>query len=233
MSKGYNSDFNSGSWTTKFVDVQLNFTNNSTGKKVFDWFFTVAGKRDRIPVEVKAFNNGSDVWFEASAPYVAEKVRSSDINDLKEEIFRKLTEQVTLLTNIEWADWYEIVVSGDNSDFTDSRHSSLGANLKIQVNKLKRGVDPETGRVLTIISGSVTDFPEPSSIDAPDETVSGYRTGSASEKSYIPATEENRAAIDDILSRMQTLRHSIADLLSQDKVEHSLVSDGLKALPRP
>lgn len=232
MSDRYNSNFNN-TWTTEPVSVYLNFTNNQTGKKVFEWLLSVAGKRERIPVEVKAFNNGTDVWFEASADCLPAKVRHSDINLLKDEVLAQITEQVNLLSNVEWEDWFEVIVTGANSDFNDSRHSALGADLKIQVNKLKRGIDPVTGRVLTIIQGSVTDFPKPQSIESEDKSISGYRIGSRAERSYVPATAENRIAIDSILDRMEELRLSIAGLLSQEKVESSLETGVLKALPRP
>lgn len=232
MSKGYNSDFNNN-WATDFVKVELNFTSNSTGKKVFDWNFAVAGKRDRIPVEVKAFNNGSDVWFEASGAHLPERMKNTDINALKEDVLTVLTQQVTLLTNVQWEDWFEVIVMGDNSEFTDSKHSALGANLKIQVNQLKRGVDPVSGKVLTIINGTVTDFPQPTALDGGDTSANGYRIRSAAERSYIPATAENRRSIDNILSRMAELRNSIAGLLSQGNIEVSLVNDVLRALPKP
>ncbi len=217
------------------VSVNLNFSSSSTGKKVFDWQFAVAGKRDRVPVEVKAFNNGNDVWFEASCGLLIEKVRHTDINELKRQVHTILTSQITLLTNVEWEDWFEVVVKGDNSDFTDSKYSALGADLKIQVNRLKRGVDPATGRVLTVVNGAVTDFPNPARLTEDDGSTSmgGFRWRDVAERSYIPATEENRQAIDHILSRMQELRHSIADLLSQENIEESLVRDVLQALPKP
>jgi hypothetical protein len=233
MTKGYNSNFPNG-WSTGMVAVNLNFSSTSTGRKVFDWYFSVAGKRDRIPVEVKAFNNGGDVWFEAEVPHLLDKVRATDINILKEEITERLAAQVNLLTNVEWEDWFEVVVTGDNSDFDDSKYSALGANLKIQVNKLKRGVDPETGRVMTIINGAVTDFPISTRLSDDENTrMSGFRVRDTAERSYIPATVENRRAIDDILSRMEELRNSVADFLSQENIEESLGSDVLLALPRP
>jgi hypothetical protein len=232
MARGYNSDFNN-KWKTEMVGVQLNFTNNQTGKKVFDWTFSVAGKKDRISVEVKAYNNGTDMWFQASGPHIPEAVKSTDINALRSQVQDILTEQVTLLTNVEWEDWFEVIVNGDNSDFNDSRYSALGANLKVQVNRLRRGIDPQTGRVLTVNNGAVTDFPQPSSIDDPEVTVNGFRTGSSVEKSYIPATPENRAAIDDILLRMQTLRNSIAVFLSQDNITDTLDQNLMKVLPKP
>ncbi|MBY3155502.1 hypothetical protein HFO56_24555 [Rhizobium laguerreae] len=232
MNKGYNSNFNN-KWSSEMVQVQLNFTNTSTGKKVFEWSFSVPGKRDRIPVEVKAFNNGSDVWFQANGPHLTGEIKSSDINQLKRAVLERLTEQVNLLTNVEWEDWFEVVVKGDNSDFTDSKHSALGADLKIQVNRLKRGVDPATGRVFTVINGSVTDFPAPKRLSDDASMIGGYRSGDVAEISYIPATEENRRAVDNILSRMQELRTSIADLLSQENINESLVTDVLRALPGP
>ncbi|MCZ7860775.1 hypothetical protein O9X98_05095 [Agrobacterium salinitolerans] len=244
MSKGYNSNFNNN-WGKEYVSINLNFSSASTGKKVFEWLFFVVGKRDRIPVEVKAFNNGNDVWFEASSQYLPGGVKSSDINELKKVVQDRLTAQVTLLTNIEWEDWYEVVVTGDNSDFDDSRYSALGSDLKIQVNQLKRGIDPATGRELTIINGAVTDFPTPSRLDDEPETITSgsfadtftdtfkVRIRGQAERSYIPATEENRRAIDSILSRMEELRTSIAGLLSQDNIEDSLEQDVLKALPGP
>jgi hypothetical protein len=232
MTKGYNSNFNNH-WGTEMVRAELNFTNTSTGKKVFEWTFRIPSKRDRIPVEVKAYNNGSDVWFQATGPHLVGEIKSSDINELKRVVQECLTEQVDLLTNLDWEDWFEVVVTGDNSNFTDSKYSALGADLKVQVNRLKRAVDPETGRVLTVINGSVTDFPEATRLSDGAPTHSGFRIGNVAEKSYIPATDENRRAIDNILSRMQELRESIADFLSQDNITESLEKDVLKALPGP
>jgi hypothetical protein len=232
MSKEYNPNFNNH-WGTEMVRTELNFTNGSSGKKVFEWTFRVPGNRDRIPVEVKAYNNGTDVWFQAFGPHLVGEIKSSDINELKRVVQERLNEQIDLLTNVEWEDWFEVVVTGGNSDFADSKHSALGADLKVQVNKLKHGVDPATGRALTVINGAVTDFPEATRLADGPQMVSGYRVGSVAEKSYIPATAENRRAIDNILSRMQELRESIADFLSQENITESLEKDVLKALPGP
>lgn len=235
MGKGYNSEFNN-QWSREMVRVDLNFTSNSGGKKVFDWNFSVPGKRDWIVVEVRAMQREGDVWFEAANKYLPGGASSTDINELKREVTERLNEQMNLLTDVDWEDWYEVVVTGDNSDFDDNkRFSALGANLKIQVNQLKRGIHPGTGRVLTVNgNGAVMDFPSPRRLgDEETTSLSGFRTGDMSEKSYIPATAENRRAIDHILARMAELRHSIADLLSQDNIEDSLEKDVLKALPRP
>lgn len=229
MARGYNSDFNN-KWTNQMVTAQLNFTNASTGKKVFDWNFVVAGRQDRVPVEVKAYNNGTEMWFQATGPHIPEGVKATDINALRGRVQEILTEQVTLLTKIDWEDWFEVVVNGSNSDFDDSRFSALGANLKVQVNRLKRGVDPHSGRILTIINGTVTDFPQPTSLSEDEKNEEQIKLTSPAEKSYIPATDENRRAIDDILSRMQELRNGIADFLSQENIAESLEQNGLKAL---
>ncbi len=231
MARGYNSDFNNH-WGTRMVGVQLNFTNSATGKKVFDWHFDIAGKRERIPVEVKAYNDGANMWFQATGPHLPQGIKATDINELRQQVQENLTQQVTLLTNIEWEDWFEVIVDGDNSDFDDSRYSALGANLKVQVNRLKRGVDPNSGKVLTIINGAVTDFPNATRLSDDDATVGPYTVGKSKEKSYIPATDENRRAIDALLARMQELRNSIADFLSQENITETLGGNALPSLSK-
>lgn len=48
-----------------------------------------------------------------------------DINRLHQQVEAVLMEQASLLSGIAWEDWFEVIVKGSDSDFSDSLHSAL------------------------------------------------------------------------------------------------------------
>ena len=230
MSGTYNSRFNSGSHEAG-ARTQFNFTTSSTGNKVFEWTVRIPGLAKEIPVEIKSFNDGTEIWFEASSSSIKEKIRDTDIARLRTSVETYIEERAFLFTGIDWKDWLEVVVSGDNSDFTDSPYSSLGADLKIEVRRLKRGVVPGSDRIVTIMNGAVTAWPEAKSISQTGDTEGGIRLDEAKERSYVPETAENLAAINNIVGKMAELRMAVAGLLSQDGIERNLAAGLALALP--
>lgn len=231
MSESYNSKFSNGAPELK-ARTNFNFTSSSTGKKMFEWTVSLPGLEKPVVVEIKSYNNGGEIWFEAFSQSIKEKMRDTDIVRLKDAVESYLEERASLFTGIEWKDWLEVVVSGDNCDFSNSSYSSLGADLKINVRRLKRGVVPGTGRVVTISHGRVVDWPDPKSLATSGQaTEGGIRIDAAEERSYVPETEENVAAVRMILSKMAELRSSIAGFLSQNEIERSLARGTVPALP--
>jgi len=223
----YNPDFNNG-FRNEVGALGLDAPCRSGGKKVLTWEFRAKGSETVVPVTVFVEKCDEGLRFKASCDKLIGEFADPDINALHRSVEAALLDQAAALSGITWEDWFEVVVRGNNSDFEDSRYSSLGASLHIQVNRLKRGNHPVTGDAVTInTNGIVVAFPKATSItdSLPQE---GYLrlSNRPEERSYIPATLENRRALDEILDRMALLRDSMAGLLSQDKVVDKLAAVG-------
>lgn len=228
MNKAYNPDFYNA-FRTQVGALEVDAPARKDGKKAFAWQFVAAGSKEVIPVEVMLVTGEDGLTFKATCARLKSSFLASDIRMLHKAVEEALMEQVASMSAILWEDWYEVVVRGENSDFADSRYSALGGSLHIQVNQLKRGVHPATGKPMTINrNGVVVEFPTPSSLDlaSAGENVGSdnLRLEHAEERSYIPATDENRRALDELLRRMALLRSSMAMVLSQANVQERLAS---------
>lgn len=139
---------------------------------------------------------------------------------------------------IVWEDWLEIEVSPrDHSDDPDAGKFSVGLELTYRV--IKRGVDPRDGKAYTLTdssyAGNVIPFPLPKAAGVVDRNP---RTGKVVDNStgrdwyhareerdqfaYLPATPENRAALDDLIAKMHQLRDRLAGVLEQTVIAKQL-----------
>lgn len=236
MTDNYNPDFNREYFGSKVGALYTDGPQRSGGKKAFEWSFRYSAV-DKKPIGVDVYLMPGMI-FRASCPELkGEFLEHSDLKILHSLTERALLDRVDVLSDIVWEDWYQVEVSGANSDFKDSPHSSLGANLKINVINIKRGIHPRTGLPVTIGQhGCIAEFPSPTTIDMaePDQGdfyKGNYRAGrSRSERSYIPATPENTAALRDILGRMGELRSRLAEVLNHQEIQKTL-TDSRKLLP--
>lgn len=218
--KGYNPEFYNG-YKPEVGSLHNGLSGRSGGKKIFTWKFYAKGAEDR-PVEVAVTLLTRDgLKFSAYTSKLPTSLVDTDLDRLFRRVEQALLEQAEALSGIAWEDWFEVVVTGRDSGFDHSEYSALGASLKIQVNRLKRGIHPKTGEAVTINSnGYVTAFPTPKLIDDEGGRELGGRD--IGEYSYIPATPANRAALDSILNQMVILRLRLANVLSQACVQEKL-----------
>lgn len=206
--------------------------HRSGGKKVLEWQFRAKGRKDAIDVVVTVESGECGLRFKAACSQLPSPVVDTDINRLHGEVQRLLLEQVSPLSGIDWSDWFEVIVQGRRSEFSNSSQSCLGGEVMVSVSKIKRGVVRESGRVVTINrNGVVVDFPRPRSLaDGSIKVDTGlkisgqayYETDSEKERSYIPATEENLRALEDVIGMMGALRERLGELMSQDVVQERL-----------
>lgn len=217
---GYNSEFCNG-YRPEVGALHNGLSGRSGGKKIFTWKFYAKGAEER-PVEVAVTLLTRDgLKFSAYTSKLPAALVDTDLDRLFNRVEQALLEQAEALSGIAWEDWFEVMVTGSDSDFDHSKYSALGASLKIQVNRLKHGIHPKTGAAVTINrNGCVTAFPTPKLIDEPGEWKLGGRD--IGEYSYIPATPANRAALDGILNQMVILRLRLANVLSQSCVQEKL-----------
>lgn len=223
FTSGYESEAGSLSWDAP---------HRSAGKKVLDWSFTAKGRKEPITVAVSVERYDGGLRFKASSDSLAEAVVDSDINRLHQVVEKALLEQVDALAGIDWQDWLEVVVTGSSSRFDEGAHRTLGGEVKVVVNRLKRGVVRESGRVVTINrNGVVVDFPQARSIEDGSMRIdigikisghSYYETDGEKERSYIPATAENVLALQEVVGMMDALKTRLGQLLSQQAVQEKL-----------
>lgn len=232
--RGYNSEFANG-FKNEVGRLDTDPPRRSKGKKVFEWQFKAAGAPKPIPVDVYLTECAEGMQFKATSERLPYPVTDTDINRLRQQVESALLEQASALSGITWEDWFEVVVEGDNSDFTDSYYSAWGSRLHIQVNRMKRGSHPGTGKPMTINhNGIVVEFPQATSIREKPKTedFAGdvWLSEIPKERAYIPATAENKDALDEILKRMAMLRANLSSLLAHDTISESLL-DLNKHLP--
>lgn len=205
-----------------------NMSNRRDGKKILEWSFSAPGRKASVTVEVSIVTGKEGLHFVARAPELQPAVEGSDIQALYKDVELQLRLQVGSLANIAWEDWFEIKVSGGDSDFhADSPYAALGAELKVHVSRLARGIHPETGKLVTVNTNHVlVPFPAPRRFEenpgAAVDTLTGYRLNTPVEVAYLPATPENEAALRDILDRLRTLRVRMTDLMQQDGLQERL-----------
>ena len=209
------------------------FPSRRDGRKIATWRFTPSAPDER-PVDIDVFliALGGALILSARCAALPAPIEGSDIEQLRKDVWRALLEQSSLLTGIQWEDWLEVITDGRDSEF-DPTHGQ-GANLHIQVNRIKRGVDPVSGRELTIhAQGHVIDFARPAKLGGSESRSIGRLgefTERTPERAYVPDTPEVRAALDDIFSRMRALRARLARALSHEGIANALTANALPQL---
>lgn len=228
----------------------------SAGKVVDEWRFLSpfrthgdGPKPPALAVEIAIIKGEKDsIVFEARSPGLpGASLRDRDIESLRQRVEEALRFQHDMLTGVQWEDWLEIQVTGSHTDGSD--YQGIQANLQLKYSKLKRGVDPKTGKAYYIHSNNVViEFPLPKKAgerDPDEDLTESLRPGGRplklggrelnTEYSYLPATPENLAALQDLQSRVNELRLRMSAFLNQDTVQQSLanVASGMLALPAP
>lgn len=123
-----------------------------------------------------------------------------------------------------WEDWLKIEVHRQHI-----RKEDHGAGFHVEYEIIKRGLDPRSGRALTITNNDiVTDFPKPK---APgkvkrqrSEDDDDWNMGDEQQVAFLPATPENIAALDKIITAIDNARAKLELLLVQESIASTLAS---------
>ncbi len=206
------------------------FPTRREGRKIATWRYVPAQRQAQV-IEVDVSLVAADgLSFIAQCKQLPQPIQDSDIERLRAAVEQALDRQSSLLSGIVWEDWLEIITDGHAQDRPD-HHQGIGANLHIQVNPIKRGVDPRTGEILTVSEqGYVMAFPQATRLNRTTVHDGEWKiSDSTPERSYVPDTPQVRAAIEDIFTRMRDLRDALANALSSENVLHTIERN---ALPR-
>lgn len=209
-------------------ELDVHNPRTSLGKKVMAWDFKPVGTEKSYVIDV-AYHLDDDggMYFKATNDEIGLSQTDSDIELLRRSVEAELMLISVDIKSMQWEDWLAVGVSGSGSHFNDNKYTGMGAELKVEVQRLKRGWHEPTQRFVTIgRSGFVTNFPEPTQYVARETTSINdmeWLTGRAKpQTAYIPDTPENMAALTDIQTRLAALQDRLMALLHQDAILESM-----------
>lgn len=241
MSKDYEASYCSD-YTENVGTIHHGLACRAGGKKILEWSFTFSATKERVKIPVNILHAeeatrrspSKPMRFRAYIEKFSRSIEDSNIDNLYKLVFDYLIDREQEATQIVWEDWLEVSVSGNQSDLLDTSRerqytSGLGADMKIEVNRIKRGI--YKGKDVTLHRNNVAvKFPKPTCIN--DVSDDKYSIRSFSETSYIPATEENIQALRTIQQQMIQTKLKLALLLSSDEIIETLpkISNNLSLL---
>lgn len=207
------------------------------GRKVMTWDYSPLGSKKTYPIEVAYhLDDEGRMYFSATNAELGLALENSDVEVLRRQVETELLLVSADIQSMKWEDWLQVSVSGSGSCFNDNRYTGMGAELKIHVQRLKRGWHEATQREVTVgSSGFLTEFPKPTECSARETSRASdldWLTGaSRPQTAYIRDTPQNRAALNDIQARLGALQDRLMALLHQDAIDVSL--EGLEGLLLP
>lgn len=174
--------------------------------------------------------DGKGIEFVATSKAWDGEIVSPDI----EKLFASVTEAFQTYDlarrGIVWEDWFEIVVAPASERYHRDEGESAGFSVTYRV--IKRGVDPrDAAKIYTLGEyNSVGPFPTAKAAqvvkDDEDEEEAEerdpFRRDASYQYAYLPATPENRAALDAIRVAIETARARLTALLVQDSIGKTL-----------
>lgn len=209
-------------------------TRFDEGKLVDTWTYispfagTVRHKENNVPkltVDVYIAKKGEGITFTAKSPVFPKGIiKDTDIERLRATAEAYLREQHDALTNCTWTEWFEVEMS--NGFYQSTGAKGGGGSVTLCYDIILRGDDAVTGKVYYLNNNHIAmPWEGPKRAGVSEEKIEGMITSrrrTDSEYSYIPATPENRAALDDLVKRLARLHSAMADFLQQDVIQASL-----------
>lgn len=195
-------------------------------RKVDRWTFHSPHERSDLPqlaadvIMVMPRRDGEKTTFVTESDSIP-KLQSANLNSLHEQALEQFRIADIARHGIKWEEWLEIEIYPEHSYNQDVR-----AGLTLSYKKIQRGIDPKTGKPLTMAgwSGVVTPFPQPKAAGKLDpEDGKWHRSRDEDHQySYLPATPENLAALNAVMAKLNELRMGLEKLLDQKVIGKEL-----------
>lgn len=204
------------------------------GRLVDEWLFTAAkpgaGKDQNVEVKIKVnlVSEDGKLLFRAHIPDLG-KIEDSDIQKLRERV-TEATERYSIeKMGSVWEDWLKVTVNDDSRGSDPDRFTT---GLTINVEPVKRGIDPKSGKPYIFSTNGFWSIPmhhESLLGDNGDGRFEAEMAGKIALSSnrtvgFVPATPENLAALHDLADKMGMLRDRLMNMLAHEEIQKTLES---------
>lgn len=202
----------------------------SKRRKIDTWVHSVrniGGQEKTFKVDITILGGVDGIEFEASSRDwgYPNQIQHRDLNELKRLTEERLT-SMDLGDDTEWSDYLEISSSGDSRSWSIDGSESA-QSLQIKVRRTRCAILSD-GRMFRLSSSGNPVEATPKS--GQGKGLFGDLCDEHKSISWIPATQENIAAMEDVMSRLRELRIRLVDVLSQERISQSLLGLGVRAL---
>lgn len=195
----------------------------SKRRKIDTWVHSVRniGNQEKtFKVDVAIIDGADGIEFNAFSQDWGhpKEIQHRDLNELKRLAEERLA-SMDIGDDVEWSDYLEISSSGDSRSWSIDGDDSV-QSLQIKVRRTRCAILSD-GRMFHLSSSG-------NPVEATPK--SGQSKGLFEDLcdehksiSWIPATQENIAAMKDVMGRLRELRIRLVDVLSQDRISQSLL----------
>lgn len=172
--------------------------------------------------------NEKGLSFTATGPLLPQPMSGSDIEVLRQQVLEELRKQLMLRTALPWEQWLQVEVRSE-VEFGPK----VTASARVSYTHIWRAIGPD-GTVLTVHPTNNVVLPLEPAIDEQDSRLSTLEIGgrrfredpNLKSRSYVPATPENIAAVEDIQRRLRELNSALGEVLKQSRADETLKSVG-------
>ena len=195
--------------------------------KLTEWVFHIpsVGQADKaISVEVRLLAEKSGLMLRATCQdKLIEHIDDSDIGRLHERVEAALN-ALNMGVRIDWQDYIQIRTQSGRDDISDAmwgKEWRADESVEVKAEIVKYGLHPVTQEPYIMDRRG---YPAKAVIPIgtfqgkPWDSQQGWRS------TYIPATSENIAAVEDICARLSVLKERIAHVLNQDNIQVTLMN---------
>lgn len=193
--------------------------------KLTEWIFnipSVGESKKPVVIEVRLLAEKDGLRLRAICQdKLIEPIEDSDIGRLHERVEAAL-ETLGMGVKIEWLEYIQIQVRGGRDDLADAlrgKEWNACESVDIKANLVKYGIHPITQEPY-ILDGR--GYPRVAVYPMTTFQGKSWDVNQGWKFTYILATPENMAAIEDVCARLGMLKTRLANLLSQGNVQATL-----------
>jgi hypothetical protein len=218
-------------FTTEMGKLTVQSDVRRGGKITDRWTFRDVLNDKSLEVVLSLVKKGADLYFVAACDEIKYSATDTDIARLYAKVRDDLKTQAEMRA-ADWETWVEVESKGAPR-LPDNWNAHTSYVFEVRYRRLRRLVTAD-GKAWTIDREEIVPFPSAKDRGVEGSGVKsvfgGFEVADNTESysyAYLPATQANIAALDDLMVRMAELNQRLAGLLCQNEIQNTL--DNIKS----